>query len=75
MITGFACAAILDTSNSRTINKPLALTIKKDYQAPELLLGWTHDFSVDCWAFGVLLYMMVYGTVSLLFRPFPRSKK
>jgi len=38
----------------------------KGHQAPELFLGWTHDFSVDCWGFGVLLYMMVYGSVSRL---------
>jgi hypothetical protein len=34
-----------------------------EYQAPEVLLGWTYDFAVDCWGFGILLYFMVFGTV------------
>ena len=63
IITGFACATTLDISDSLWLKKPLA-TNTKAYQAPELLLGWAHDFSVDCWAFGILLYMMLYGTVS-----------
>ncbi|KAG7090578.1 hypothetical protein E1B28_009685 [Marasmius oreades] len=36
------------------------------YQAPELLLGWTHDYAVDCWGFGCVLYFMMYGL-----HPFP----
>jgi len=34
------------------------------YQAPELLLGWAHDFAVDCWGFGMLLHYMLSGEVS-----------
>ncbi|KAF8150481.1 kinase-like domain-containing protein [Mycena galopus ATCC 62051] len=37
-----------------------------EYQAPEILLGWAHDFAVDCWSFGVLLHFLLAGTVSLL---------
>lgn len=36
----------------------------EEYQAPEVLLGWQHDFAVDCWGFGMLLYFMLCGTVS-----------
>ncbi|KAG1746856.1 kinase-like domain-containing protein [Suillus lakei] len=32
------------------------------YRAPELILGWAHDFGVDCWSFGVLMYMMLFGS-------------
>lgn len=36
----------------------------KQYQAPELLLGWSHDFLVDSWSFGMVLYYMFHGKVS-----------
>ncbi|KAF8887820.1 kinase-like domain-containing protein [Infundibulicybe gibba] len=32
-----------------------------DYRAPEDLLGWAHDFAVDSWGFGVVLYYMFSG--------------
>jgi serine/threonine protein kinase len=35
----------------------------KENQAPELLLGWTHDFAVDCWGFGILLHLLLSGVV------------
>jgi len=37
----------------------------KENQAPELLLGWTHDFAVDCWGFGILLHLLLSGVVSV----------
>ncbi|KAL0573519.1 hypothetical protein V5O48_008440 [Marasmius crinis-equi] len=37
-----------------------------EYRAPELLLGWTHDYAVDCWGFGCVLYYMMFGK-----HPFP----
>lgn len=33
------------------------------YQAPEILLGWKHDFLVDTWSFGMVLYYMFHGKV------------
>lgn len=36
------------------------------YQAPEILLGWSHDCVVDCWGFGMVLYFMYFGKVSCL---------
>ena len=33
------------------------------YQAPEVLLGWSHDLIVDCWGFGMVLYYMYFGKV------------
>eukprot|EP01127_Copromyxa_protea_P018226 TRINITY_DN5684_c0_g1_i1.p1 TRINITY_DN5684_c0_g1~~TRINITY_DN5684_c0_g1_i1.p1 ORF type:complete len:309 (+),score=57.53 TRINITY_DN5684_c0_g1_i1:19-945(+) len=32
-----------------------------DYMAPEILLKEGYDFSVDCWAFGVLAYELMVG--------------
>ncbi|KAK7057679.1 AGC/AKT protein kinase [Favolaschia claudopus] len=32
-----------------------------EYQAPELVLNWGHDFAVDCWSFGVLLHFLLTG--------------
>ncbi|XP_059660052.1 serine/threonine-protein kinase OXI1-like [Cornus florida] len=34
----------------------------EDYVAPEIILGKGHDFAVDCWCLGVMLYEMLYGT-------------
>ncbi|KAK1224969.1 hypothetical protein PQX77_012118 [Marasmius sp. AFHP31] len=43
-----------------------ALSSQHEYRAPEVLLGWTHDYAVDCWGFGCVLYFMLYGE-----HPFP----
>ncbi|KAE9397247.1 kinase-like protein [Gymnopus androsaceus JB14] len=37
-----------------------------EYRAPEVLLRWEHDFLVDCWGLGCLMYFMTYGK-----HPFP----
>ena len=37
-------------------------------QPPESILGWKHDFAVDCWSFGILVYMMQAGKVIPTFR-------
>ncbi|KAL0955961.1 hypothetical protein HGRIS_002143 [Hohenbuehelia grisea] len=31
----------------------------RSYQAPELLLGWAHNFAVDYWGIGMTLYFML----------------
>ncbi|KAJ7188812.1 kinase-like domain-containing protein [Mycena filopes] len=37
-------------------------TAAMEYQAPEILLGWAHDFAVDCWSFGLLLHFLLART-------------
>ncbi|OAX40486.1 kinase-like protein [Rhizopogon vinicolor AM-OR11-026] len=56
VITGFSQAC----RSHSTVSFPLHDT--GSYCAPELILAWAHDFSVDCWSFGVLLYMMLFGS-------------
>lgn len=48
--------------NSETVVESVKHFIgTEEYVAPEVLLGQYHDFAVDWWAFGVLLYELVYG--------------
>lgn len=37
-----------------------------EYRAPEVLLQWEHDKTVDCWGLGCLIYFMTYGKVCCL---------
>ncbi|KAG2356511.1 kinase-like domain-containing protein [Suillus spraguei] len=59
VITGFGQACRPDSAAS------FPLPDTGLYCAPELILGWAHDFSIDCWSFGLLMYMMLFGSVSL----------
>jgi serine/threonine protein kinase len=61
VVTDFNFSFVHGSSNMR----PSRLPVMNHYQAPEILLGWRYDFSVDCWAFGILLYMMLFGMVWL----------
>ncbi|KAJ7125257.1 kinase-like domain-containing protein [Mycena epipterygia] len=53
------CNATMLTANKRCTMPPSAAM---EYQAPEILLGWAHDFAVDCWSLGLLLHFLSAGT-------------
>lgn len=68
VLTGFRFSEMLHPIGIRGhANQCLSTTIIEAdnvYQAPELILGWAHDFTVDCWGFGMLLHFMLSGAVS-----------
>lgn len=47
----------------------------KEYHAPELLLGWAHDFAVDCWGYGLLLHFMLSSIVSQIMLDFQKAEQ
>ncbi|KAI0078257.1 kinase-like protein, partial [Panus rudis PR-1116 ss-1] len=38
----------------------------RDYMSPEIYRGEVYSYKVDIWAYGVMLYRMLTGTVSLI---------
>lgn len=36
------------------------------FHAPEIILGWNYDFSVDCWGLGITLHYMLYSSVRII---------
>ncbi|KAH8120495.1 kinase-like domain-containing protein [Phellopilus nigrolimitatus] len=56
VLTNFNCAKMLDHNDSTTSNCGT-----KEFEAPERILGWTYDYTVDVWSFGVLLCIMHFG--------------
>ncbi|KAL3517869.1 hypothetical protein ACH5RR_020458 [Cinchona calisaya] len=50
------------TRESDSVEKSNSFVGTEEYVAPEILLGNGHDFSVDWWCYGVMLYEMLYGT-------------
>lgn len=49
-------------SRSDSVEKSNSFVGTEEYVAPEVILGNGHDFSVDWWCLGVMLYEMMYGT-------------
>ncbi|EGN94072.1 hypothetical protein SERLA73DRAFT_63042, partial [Serpula lacrymans var. lacrymans S7.3] len=66
VITGFSCA-MMPTPCGAPCSGDIPEFGARGYQAPELFLGWMHDFSVDCWSFGAILYTMLYASVGGVF--------
>ncbi|KAK2960845.1 putative cAMP-dependent protein kinase catalytic subunit beta [Blattamonas nauphoetae] len=53
---------LTDLGFAKEIEQPaFTLCGTPEYLAPELILGVGHDFGVDWWAFGILIYEMLYG--------------
>jgi serine/threonine protein kinase len=63
IVTGLENARVVEQSG-KVKGNPDVVCRAKEYQAPELLLGWAHDFAVDCWGLGLLLHFMLSGDVS-----------
>ncbi|EJD04243.1 kinase-like protein, partial [Fomitiporia mediterranea MF3/22] len=59
-LTNFGCAKILDQSESTWSDCGT-----REFEAPERILGWSYDYAVDIWSFGVLLCIMHFGQVNL----------
>ena len=50
--------------SSHTQHFVLDSTDPASYRAPELVLGWDHDYAVDWWSFGLVLHWICTGRVS-----------
>ncbi|KAF8060847.1 kinase-like domain-containing protein [Lyophyllum atratum] len=65
VLDGFASSEILRQSREAGEHNYLFCTTpisgNSASRAPELLLGWAHDFAVDCWGFGLVLRFMLSG--------------
>ena len=70
VLTGFSRASVTAFSSPKSEHKAAMAEKEKLLQganvwaAPEVVLGWAHNFAVDCWGFGMLVYFMLTGRVS-----------
>lgn len=81
LLTGFSCASVygpdspragLPNSTSRfsqALRAPSSSVEVNAWTAPEVILGWDCDFAVDSWGLGMVLYFMLTGKVSFIYRP------
>ena len=78
ILTGFSNATVGDPATSHGTVSPLrsggspsqrsvcpggSIEFIHEWSAPEVILTWDHDATVDSWGFGMVLYFMITGQV------------
>jgi len=62
MIDADGYCVVVDLGFAKIVpNKTYTLCGTPEYLAPEIILSKGHDKAVDIWAFGIILYEMIYG--------------
>ncbi|GLB36725.1 hypothetical protein LshimejAT787_0310120 [Lyophyllum shimeji] len=65
ILDGFGASAILPAPGREKASDSIFCTARvggsSTFRAPELILGWAHNFAVDSWGFGLLLRYMLTG--------------
>ncbi|KAI0089910.1 kinase-like domain-containing protein, partial [Irpex rosettiformis] len=65
VLAGFSNASFSspNTPPSSTSQQPGSCSPVNQWDAPEVVLGWTQDCAIDVWSFGLVLWYMLMGTV------------
>ena len=63
VIANFSSADFVPSTEISRSNQDWPHSLRPEYRAPEVLLGWAHNAAADCWSFGMLFYFMLFGTV------------
>lgn len=63
VIANFSSADFVPSTEISRCNQDWPHSLRPEYRAPEVLLGWAHNAAADCWSFGMLFYFMLFGTV------------
>ncbi|OBZ79374.1 Protein kinase DC2 [Grifola frondosa] len=62
LITDFGCARLLTHFRQTSDEGDASLACgTREFQAPEIILGWAHDYAVDWWSFGLVMHAMLTG--------------